>query len=402
MLRGDRRGRRCAVPGAPRGRRRPGRRPAGARAPDPSHGRRRARAVPRLAVRAHRLSAVLRAVPAPDREGHPSVHPRRPRRPGRARGDGGRSDHRGRAVRDRVARDRRARLHRARRPSGSRAGIGAAGAPGRDGARGRRLEVRRRRAAGQPTDALDVRRSGLPPHPARERRGRLSRVRRGADTRERRGAGTSRAPRRVAQHRAAADTAIGGGRRRGTGRGRHRAQGPASARRRWLYGPGRRGEPQCDRAARRGAGVRPAAGRAAPRRPGRRHGAGRRCRTGRRRCGAGGRRRPGRDLVRLRRERAGRPGTPARARDCRTRGRDARRRPERVGAAQHRPRGQAQRIPRPGPARARTGRLLLPDRRARRHHPGAGRRARAGREHVRVGRQPRRRLGQRPLAVLGG
>ena len=55
----------------------------------------------------------------------------------------------------------------------------------------------------------------------------------------------------------------------------------------------------------------------------------------------------------------------------------------------------------PLPPLRRPGRLLLPVRRARRGRPRRGGPARARRVDVRVGRQPRRRVRQRPAAVLG-
>ena len=90
---------------------------------------------------------------------------------------------------------------------------------------------------------------------------------------------------------------------------------------------------------------------------------------------------------------AGRPGPLVRA---------AAGRPELPRRDQHRPRRLAQRLAVAGDAAARTGRVLLPVRRARGRDPGDGRAPRARPVDVRVRRQPRRRLRQRPAAVLGG
>ena len=62
----------------------------------------------------------------------------------------------------------------------------------------------------------------------------------------------------------------------------------------------------------------------------------------------------------------------------------------------------AQRVAVAGDPAARPGRVLLPVRCARRGDPGERRAARARPVDVRVGRQPRRRVRQRPAAVLGG
>ena len=69
---------------------------------------------------------------------------------------------------------------------------------------------------------------------------------------------------------------------------------------------------------------------------------------------------------------------------------------------QHRLRRLAQRVAVAGDAATRTGRLLLPVRRAGGGDPGDGRTPRARPLDVRQCRQPRRRVGQRPAPVLAG
>ena len=77
-------------------------------------------------------------------------------------------------------------------------------------------------------------------------------------------------------------------------------------------------------------------------------------------------------------------------------------RPQRARHHQHRPRRLAQRLPVVGDAAARPRRLLLPVRRAGLGDPGEGAEPRPRPDDVRQRRQPRRRLRQRPPAVLGG
>ena len=113
-------------------------------------------------------------------------------------------------------------------------------------------------------------------------------------------------------------------------------------------------------------------------------------------------RRPGGGLGRLRRDRRRRRRRPARADRGGARGGVARGRPEQHGGGQRRPGRTAERHPGADAARGRPGRVLQPERRARRRPAGRGRPARPGPVQLRLGRQPGRRLRQRPAAVLAG
>ena len=75
--------------------------------------------------------------------------------------------------------------------------------------------------------------------------------------------------------------------------------------------------------------------------------------------------------------------------------------PNCLGLHEHAPRGQPQREPGARDGAARADRVLLALRRARARHPQLRRRARPGLLHVRLGRESRRRVGQRPAPVLG-
>ena len=141
----------------------------------------------------------------------------------------------------------------------------------------------------------------------------------------------------------------------------------------------------------------PRRGRRRDRRRAGRVGAGRRARLRRQ-----GRARPGRDLLRLRRDRRGGPAAAAAAGRAVALLRPAADRPQRARHHQHRPRRLAQRLALVGDAAPRPRRLLLPVRRARLGDPREGAEPRPRPLDVRQRRQPRRRVRQRPPAVLGG
>ena len=105
---------------------------------------------------------------------------------------------------------------------------------------------------------------------------------------------------------------------------------------------------------------------------------------------------------RVRRDRRGGPAAAAPAGRARPLLRDAPDRPQLPRRHQHRPRGPAQRLAVAADAGPRPGRLLLPVGRPRDRRPRERRPPRARPVDVRLGRQPRRRVRQRPAAVLGG
>ena len=115
-----------------------------------------------------------------------------------------------------------------------------------------------------------------------------------------------------------------------------------------------------------------------------------------------GRPRPGRDLLRLRRDRRGGPAAAAAAGRPGPVLRAAADRPQLPRRHQHRPGHLAQRVALVADAAGRPRRVLLPVRCAGLRDPREGQQPGAGPVDVRQRRQPRRRLGQRPAAVLGG
>ena len=104
----------------------------------------------------------------------------------------------------------------------------------------------------------------------------------------------------------------------------------------------------------------------------------------------------------LRRDGARGGGAPARARHPRPLPRRPARRPELPRRDEHPPRDLPEREPGAGARPAGEDRLLLAFGRARPRHPQLRRRARPRLLDVRLGGEPRRRLGQRPPPVLGG
>ena len=382
------------------------RRPHGARASDPSRRRRRARAVPRLAVGGDRLLPVLRPVPAPDAPRRAPLHQRRPRRPGRARGDGRRADRRGRTLRAGRPPERPSSRSRCRTPTRAAASARCCSSTSRRRPvsvglerfvaevlpNNRRMLATFVEAGYRPTqrvsDGVVSLTFDIEPTPqsaaVRAAREHLAESR--SIARLLRAALGRRGRRRPAPRRP---------RPRGRCATSSTAASPATSwrsTRRWRRG---------DR--RRGAGVPPAVRRAPRRRPGRRRRAGRGGARGRRRGGPD----PGCSGSSWCPPGSPRPTTPVEQRQAdlvalRARLRDARRRPECAGAAQHCARGEAERVDRAPPAGSGPGRLLLPERSARRRHPGAGGRARRRRQHLRLGGKPCGRLRQRPDAVLGG
>ncbi len=211
-----------------------------------------------------------------------------------------------------------------------------------------------------------------------------------------------RAPRGVRLDPEVLPPALGRGDRRQPPPGHHRPGAGAQPRDGRLHRPGVRREPD---------GRPPCPGmpayttrRGHPRRGGRgdRRGAGR-GRAGRRaRLRRQGRARPDRHLLGLRRDRRGGPPAPAPAGRPVPLLRAAADRAQLPRRHQHRPGGLAERLAVVGDAAARPGRVLLPVRRARLGDPGEGAEPRARPLDVRQRRQPCRRLGQRPAAVLGG
>ena len=174
--------------------------------------------------------------------------------------------------------------------------------------------------------------------------------------------------------------------------------------RRRFHGDGAAHPPGCGRG-RGAAGVRQRPGRPGAAGPGRDRGAGRTRRRDRRTVRDQGRAGADRHFRRLRRTH-GRPlagsGRAAGARRRGARERHARRRAELPGRRQQRSGLLAQRFARSADPAARADRFLQPVRCARGGGAGRGGATRRRAVDVRLGRQPRRRVRQRPVAVLGG